>query len=889
VWDGDEVVYVGQTQKLKSRLRTHFSGSRGSSVLHQQVGEVLDGDEPDSADRAAIQAWLARTTVAWKEDADPVELKRRMLAELDPRFNRLRIAPRNRIWWINQGRSYEPERDGWLVFAPSERSDGRTISHHEALAGMRPGDVTVHYVGGAVSAVGLVHAGAERTRRPYVLGGEQEIGRAVRVEYFPLTTSIARESFPNGRETAGPFDRYGAIRQGYCFPVDREWAESLRDAGGDVWPAGSPWAAEERSYWVFQATPKQWDLVEHLPGLPVGATDQWTASKNRQKMRVGDAVVLWAAGDAAGVYALARLVDEPMLGARPDFRPESDVDEEWRVTVEMTAHMTPPLLKADVVANPALSDLSVIRTPWAGTNQPATSEQWRAIVASMPLEGKVPGREADDLTALVQQFRTATGYPTPRNAQKHQEREELAAALTPVALLAPDLPTLRRLAGPAYGSPGPQPGFNRLLQSETTVADVVDWLSDLLHGSGELEERISRALTGDGALPGVKEAMVTKALAVADPERWFPNYITGGQVGKRRVLQLLKLPPTEPGASAAAEMIDSNDRIRAVLSPHFPDDPWGMQEFGWWLLKTPPTVDALDRLAKRLLYPRDFIEKTLRLIDHKKQIVFYGPPGTGKTYYARALAEHLTDGGGSSETIQFHPSYSYEDFVEGYRPRAVDGQLTYDVVDGPLKRIALTALERQDVKHVLIIDEFNRALVSKVLGELYFLLEYRGSELRLQYSDTPFTLPDNLIIIATMNTADRSIALVDAALRRRFHFIGLHPDTPPIKDLLRRFLAEAHLDSALGWLPAVVDKANSLLPDRQLALGPSHFLSRSLTQTDIELIWEHSVMPYFEEQFLDDPKALNRFALNALRSSPVSQQVDGELAEEDDESADSTD
>jgi len=150
---------------------------------------------------------------------------------------------------------------------------------------------------------------------------------------------------------------------------------------------------------------------------------------------------------------------------------------------------------------------------------------------------------------------------------------------------------------------------------------------------------------------------------------------------------------------------------------------------------------------------------------------------------------------------------------------------------------------------------------------LYFLLEYRGTELRLQYSDVPFTLPKNLVLIATMNTADRSIALIDSALRRRFHFVGLYPDQPPVKGLLRSFLATHKLEHALGWLPDVIDKANSIALDRHLALGPSHFLDPKLTEEQIELIWEHSVMPYFEEQFLDSPAQLTRFTLSALRQA----------------------
>ncbi len=224
--------------------------------------------------------------------------------------------------------------------------------------------------------------------------------------------------------------------------------------------------------------------------------------------------------------------------------------------------------------------------------------------------------------------------------------------------------------------------------------------------------------------------------------------------------------------------------------------------------------------------------------------------------------------------VQLHPSSAYEDFVEGYRPRAVDGQPSFALVDGPLKRIAEQA--RQDPRHryVLVIDELNRANVAKVFGELYYLLEYRDQEIALQYSGMgdadgegpgPFSLPRNLLIIGTMNTADRSIALVDLALRRRFYFIPFFPNEPPVEGLLRRWLVDRQ--PSLLWVADVVDRANALLRDRHAAVGPSHFMRSDLTEEWVELIWEHSVLPTLAEHFFGDEAALADFRLDHLRAS----------------------
>jgi 5-methylcytosine-specific restriction enzyme B len=233
---------------------------------------------------------------------------------------------------------------------------------------------------------------------------------------------------------------------------------------------------------------------------------------------------------------------------------------------------------------------------------------------------------------------------------------------------------------------------------------------------------------------------------------------------------------------------------------------------------------------------------------------------------ARRLARLYGEGsGGSSLLVQFHPSYSYEDFVEGYRPRTIGEQPGFALVDGPLKDLARNAASDPDTKYVLVIDEVNRANLTKVMGELYFLLEYRGESVMLQYSGETFSLPENLWIICTMNTADRSIALVDAALRRRFYFIPFFPDEPPVEGLLRRWLEKA--DPSLLWVANVVDEANRRLGDRQVAIGPSYFLREDLTEEWVGIIWEHAVLPYVSEQFFDEEERLAEFDLRTLRSA----------------------
>lgn len=264
------------------------------------------------------------------------------------------------------------------------------------------------------------------------------------------------------------------------------------------------------------------------------------------------------------------------------------------------------------------------------------------------------------------------------------------------------------------------------------------------------------------------------------------------------------------------------------------------------------------------LDPPEAIQGWADLLIESRQLIFQGPPGTGKTFIARKLAVAVAGHSDRVELVQFHPSYAYEDFVEGYRPT---GAGTFALQPGPVKRLAARAANAPDERFVLLIDEINRGNLAKVFGELYFLLEYRDDAITLQYSQEGFRLPPNIFIIGTMNTADRSIALLDMALRRRFRFVDLLPERPPLKGVLQRFLDGKAPDMA--FLADMLDDVNALLNDPHASIGPSHFLlkdTRTLTEEKAELIWNHSILPAVADRFFDTPDELKRFEYQAVRS-----------------------
>ena len=248
--------------------------------------------------------------------------------------------------------------------------------------------------------------------------------------------------------------------------------------------------------------------------------------------------------------------------------------------------------------------------------------------------------------------------------------------------------------------------------------------------------------------------------------------------------------------------------------------------------------------------------------------MLYGPPGTGKTFFALRLAKALLKGDQQrSARVQFHPATSYEDFFEGLRPRVTaTGQVTYERTAGPLAAIAARAEADPDRRYVLVIDEINRANLPKVFGELLFLLEYRHEPVQTLYRPgEPFLLPRNLWFIGTMNTADRSVALIDAAMRRRFHFVPFFPHAGPMKDLLHSWLKTS--GGRIG-VAAFLDAVNAELLDlvgEHLLIGPSHFMRADLSDRALERVWTYNVFPLIEEQLWGNVQEIDRWRWEAVR------------------------
>jgi 5-methylcytosine-specific restriction protein B len=271
------------------------------------------------------------------------------------------------------------------------------------------------------------------------------------------------------------------------------------------------------------------------------------------------------------------------------------------------------------------------------------------------------------------------------------------------------------------------------------------------------------------------------------------------------------------------------------------------------------TISDLQDFADEHGFPEEKVRAWRRAIDREKQAIFYGPPGTGKTFAAKHFAELITQGtDGDTETLQLHSSYSYADFIEGIRPVPdSSGDLRYPVVQGRFLDFCERARD-EDSPYVLILDEINRADLSEVMGELMYLLEYRDEQIhlsqkRMDSDEDKFSIPDNLLIIGTMNTADRSIALVDFALRRRFAFLPLWPEF----EVLYNY-HDDDVDVNLDGLVGVIEDIHEAIDDRNFHLGITFFLKDNL-DVHIEDIWHQEIEPYLREYFVDDEEKAEEF------------------------------
>lgn len=367
---------------------------------------------------------------------------------------------------------------------------------------------------------------------------------------------------------------------------------------------------------------------------------------------------------------------------------------------------------------------------------------------------------------------------------------------------------------------------------------------------------------------------------------YYPNYfISIGSKGKlQTITELFEIQSQDDGISARISF-----NICKFFKEAFPerlsDDPQWLGYALWKFINEfeNDEIEEVEQENNDEKYDKnDFLNEVfideekynsiVSVLEKKKNIILEGAPGVGKTFMAKRLAYSIIGREDKShvQLIQFHQSYSYEDFIEGFRPT----ENGFKLEKGLFYKICKKAESNPKEKFYLIIDEINRGNLSKIFGELLMLIESdkRGDELTLAYSELSFSVPRNLFIIGLMNTADRSLALIDYALRRRFSFIRIEPafDNPKfIKAFNNKF------DQDFNKIIEIIKKINDAIEDDKslgsgFKIGHSYFFpdikDRKGNKRDIKDIITYEIIPLLEEYWYDNPDSIIQWK-NALNGA----------------------
>lgn len=276
-----------------------------------------------------------------------------------------------------------------------------------------------------------------------------------------------------------------------------------------------------------------------------------------------------------------------------------------------------------------------------------------------------------------------------------------------------------------------------------------------------------------------------------------------------------------------------------------------------------------DDFLNEVYMDEDTYNTLTELLEAKYNVILQGAPGVGKTFAAKRLAYSIMGQKDTSRVamVQFHQSYSYEDFIQGYRP-SKDG---FELENGTFYKFCKEAEEDNERPYFFIIDEINRGNLSKILGELMMLIEKdkRGEKIKLLYSNEWFTVPQNVRIIGMMNTADRSLALMDYALRRRFAFFDFAPAFS--SEGFKNYLAEKNSPKLESLITAVESLNNTISSDESLGdgfrIGHSYFCTDGeITDEWLKSVVEYEVIPLIKEYWFDEPTKVRDWSAT-LRSA----------------------